>query len=278
MDDWQKAGEIAAKAREYSKELVKEGVLALEIAEKIEDKIVELGGKPAFPVSIAINHVAAHYAPQIGDMTKIAKGDLVKVDLGCHINGCIADTSITIEVNSNKNKDLIKAAEAALDEAVKYATPGRKIGEIGRAIHDVISSYGFSSVKNLSGHGLSEYIVHHGITIPNYDNNDSKKLEEGMKIAIEPFATDGKGLVIESKQSGIYSIDNIRPTRNFEARKLLMKIHEDYMTLPFSVRWLDFKNVNFLIRLLERDGILRSHPVLVEESHGLVSQAEHTGL
>ncbi len=276
MDDWHKAGEIAGKAREYGKQLVKDGALALDIAEAIEAKITELGGKAAFPCGVSINHIAAHASPLPGEQTIIKKGDVVKLDLGCHINGCVADTACTVEPSSNENKDLILASKEALDEAIKHVKPGVMLHEIGKVIHDTINRYGFSPIKNLSGHGIGEWIVHHGITIPNFDNGDKRKLEEGMHIAIEPFATTGKGLVTEGKPSGIYAITNPRNIRNFEARKLLINLDKEYRTLPFHIRWIKVANVNFLIRLLEKEGILRTYPQLVEESKGLVSQHEHS--
>lgn len=276
MSDWYKAGEIAGKAREYGKTLVRDGITALEVAEKIEAKIIELGGKPAFPCGVSINHIAAHASPLPGEATMLKKGDVVKLDLGCHINGCVADTAVTVEASSNENKDLVDASKAALDEAIKYAKPGARINEIGKVIHDVIKGYGFSPIKNLSGHGIDEWIVHHGITIPNFDNGDRRELKEGMHIAIEPFATTGKGLVTEGKASGIYAISNPRNIRSFEARKLLRQLDEEYKTLPFHIRWIKMPNARFLINLLVRDGVLRTYPQLVEDSKGLVSQHEHS--
>ena len=276
MSDWKKAGEIAAKAREYGRQLVNEGAKTLDIAEAIEAKVVELGGKPAFPCGVSINHIAAHASPMPGETTILKRGDVVKLDLGAHINGCVADTACTIEVGSNENKDLILASKEALEEAIKHVKVGVKVSEIGRVIHKVINSYGFSPIKNLSGHGIKEWVVHHELTIPNFDNGDTRQLKEGMHVAIEPFATTGKGLITEGKASGIYAINNIRNVRSFEARKLLKHIQEEYQTLPFHIRWLKAPNVNFLVRVLEREGVLRTYPQLVEESKGLVSQAEHS--
>lgn len=86
-----KAGKIASETREYARTIIKKGYLLLEIAEKIESKIIELGAKPAFPVNLSINEIAAHYTPSYDD-EKTAQG-LIKIDLGVHIDGWIADTA-----------------------------------------------------------------------------------------------------------------------------------------------------------------------------------------
>lgn len=276
MDDWDKAGEIAKKAREFGASLVKENALALEIANEIEEFIIEQGARPAFPVDVSIDHIAAHSSPFPNDATRLGEGQLVKLDIGVSVNGCIGDTAITVEVGSNDNEKLIKAANEALDAALKIVQPGVRVRDIGAVIHKKIASYGYSPILNLSGHEIKEYLVHAGITIPNYDNGDNRVLEKGMIIAIEPFATNGVGKIKEGKPSGIYALIEDKPIRNFNARKVVKFIEENYKTLPFSVRWLKFPNINFILRILEREGVIKQYNQLPEESKGLVSQAEHT--
>jgi methionyl aminopeptidase len=274
--DYEKAGEIAKQAREFARNLIKENSSYLEIVEKIENKIIELGGKPAFPVNICVNNLAAHDIPLMNDERKLKKGDLVKIDIGTHFNGCVADTAITIEVNNNQYENLIKASEEALAEAIKIVKPGAQLREIGKVIQDTITKYGYSPIRNLSGHEIKEYTVHAGLTVPNYDNNDKHVLEKDMIIAIEPFATTGEGMIKEGKLSGIYVLINKKNTRNLEARKVLDFIDKEYKTLPFCARWLKFNNINFILRLLENDGIIKQYNQLPERSNGIVSQAEHT--
>ena len=111
-----KAGAIAKQAVAYAKELIKPDMLLLEIAEQIESKIDELGGKPAFPVNLSIDNIAAHYTPSWND-SSISRG-LLKVDIGVQVDGYIADTAFSIDLeNSEENKKLIEAAEAALEKA-----------------------------------------------------------------------------------------------------------------------------------------------------------------
>ncbi len=276
LRDWIKAGEIAKEAREFGKKICKENMLHLDIAEKIENKIREIGGRPAFPVDVSINNIAAHATPMIGDKSVLTKGDLVKLDIGVHVNGCISDTAVTVEINSEKYSKLVKASEEALEEALKIVKAGIAVREIGRVIQQTITKNGFSPVRNLSGHGLELYEVHVNPTIPNYDNGDNTKLEVGQKIAIEPFATTGNGQVKDGKPAGIYALIEKKPTRVDSARKVLGYIEKEFKTLPFALRWIKIPNAAFALKILERDGIIKQYTVLPEVSNGIVSQAEHT--
>ena len=282
IEDWKKAGHITAKIREYGKEQIKIGASLLKITEKIEAEIYKLGGKPAFPVQISVNNIAAHYNPSNNEVYTFKNGDLVKLDAGVHVNGCIGDTAITVDVGdgNKENKELIDAAEYALKEAIKVVKPETRLGEIGKVIEDCITERGFKPVRNLSGHEIKKYEEHAGLNIPNFDNKDKRELKEGQIIAIEPFATTGVGLIEEGKDSEIYKAVKQKSTRDSIARDILLKIIADYRNLPFAKRWLigkfpEFK-VNYALKLLEREDILYRYNQLVEKSNGLVSQAEHT--
>ncbi|MAG46965.1 type II methionyl aminopeptidase [archaeon] len=278
LEDWKKAGELTSKARAFGKEKIKIGVSLLKVTEEIEDFIYENGGKPAFPVQISVNNIAAHFNPSKDDEYIFRKGDLVKLDLGVHVNGCIGDTAISVDLGDNK--ELISASEEALKEAIKIVKPGVKLREIGKVIEKTITGKGFKPVRNLTGHEIKKYEEHAGMTIPNFDNGDETQLVEGQVIAIEPFATNGVGFIDEGKDSEIYKLLEEKTSRDMIARNVLMKIIKEYKVLPFAKRWLfkdfpEFK-VNYALRLLEREKILHRYEQLVERDNGLVSQTEHT--
>lgn len=277
MNNWEKAGKIAAQALEYGSKLIKVNEDVKEICEKTEAKIIELGGKAAFPVQVSINEMAAHFTPD-DEIIKFKENDVVKLDVGAHVEGHIGDNALTVDLGDNK--DLVKASKLALQEAIKLAKPGTKLFEIGSVIEKTITEYGFKPIRNLSGHGIDVYEEHSGFTIPNYNNDDNTELEEGQIIAIEPFATDGIGLVKDGKLSRIYKVMNVKQVRNDITRNVLKFILQEYNTLPFAKRWLLKKlqgfNVNFALRMLEKDNILHHYPQLTEKSNGLVSQHEYT--
>lgn len=277
IQKYKQAGKIASEAVKYAKTLIKPGMKLLEIADKIEAKIIELGGKPAFPTNLSINDIAAHYTPSYNDNT-LATG-LLKVDLGVSVDGFIADTAFSLDLENNEeNKKLIEAAEKALNEAIKTAKSGIEVWKIGEAIQNKITEFGFSPIRNLSGHELGEHMIHAGLTIPNCNNGNKTELTPGA-YAIEPFSTTGQGIVYEGKPSGIYRYVQRKGMRDMLARKIIDFIEENYLTLPFCSRWIvkAFGPRSLLaLSLLEKTGVLNQYPQLIEKSHEKVAQAEHT--
>src|SRR3989344_353146 len=276
------AGKIASQIRQFAKTIVKKDVPLLEIAEKIEAKIIELGGKPAFPTNTSINEIAAHYTPSHVDETK-AHG-LLKIDFGVHIDGFVADTAMSFDLDSGtsseENKKLIEASQEALNKILKKIKPKITTSEIGKTIQETIESKGFIPIINLSGHSIEKYELHSGITIPNVIDSKNIELEEGL-YAIEPFATlsSAGGKVNDGKPSGIYSFIQRKPVRSPNARKILDFIEKEYSTLPFCSRWIikKFGAASILaLRELENSGSLHHFNQLVESTKNKVSQAEHT--
>jgi methionyl aminopeptidase len=277
IEDWKKAGKIAAQALEYGAGLIKPGAKLLEVSELIEKKIEELGGKPAFPTQISCDHIAAHYCAEPDD-TIIFDKQVACLDVGVHINGAIGDNATTVDL-SGKWTDLVKASREALDNAIKICQIGTELREIGKTIHETITSYGFSPINNLSGHGLAIFNIHDKPTIPNYDNRNTATLEKGMLIAIEPFATNGMGMIYETDRANIFAVAQKKPVRNMITRKILKEI-ETYEGLPFTTRWLTKKfpigSVNLALRDLLNHKIIRDYPPLPDKAKGIVSQAEHS--
>jgi len=272
-----KTGKIASDVVKYARTIIKKGDSLLEIAEKIESKIIELGGKPAFPVNLSIDEIAAHYTPSYDDK-RTAQG-LIKIDLGVHIDGWVADTAFSLDLENNpENKRLIQASEKALEEAIKISTSETSLNKIGETIQKNIDSFKFLPIINLCGHSMEQYHLHSGITIPNFDNKKTIPLGNGLR-AIEPFATNGVGKIKDSKPSDIYMLTEEKTPRSPIAREVLDFIAEEYQTLPFCSRWLVKKlGLKSLIGLkqLEENGNLHRFAQLVEDSGGKVSQAEHT--
>lgn len=279
MDDWKKAGQIANQALEYGSSLIVKGARAVDVLDRIEAKIIELGGGIAFPAQVSCNHVAAHWCADHEDPF-IFNDELVCLDVGAHVNGCIGDNACTIDL-SGRYSELVAASREALNAAIATAKPGATLSQIGRAIEDAIKKRGFTPIHNLSGHCLDVYQVHTSPSIPNYDTGQEIKLEKGQIIAIEPFATDGAGMIYETDRANLFSMVHKRPVRSPIARDLL-KVIERYNGLPFTTRWLvkhmPLVKVNYGLRELLAAGVLRKYPPLPDKNKGMVSQAEHTVL
>ncbi len=254
------AGKIAARVLHEAGLCIKESVSLLEVAEYAEARIKDLGGNIAFPCNISINEIASHYTPD-DYISGFKKGDVVKLDIGVHIEGYIADTAKTVEVATEDHMSLIRASRDALDNAILSIREGVQTRAVGKVIEETITKQGFSPLKDLTGHSLEQYTLHAGISIPNYGSFFSQKIKKDMVFAIEPFATYGCG--------------NIRHGRPhiYAAGKARTKVHRDIIdrfgTLPFARRWITE------INLEELKG-LRAYSELIESSGAIVSQTEHT--
>lgn len=271
IEKYKQAGSILSEVRNLTAQKVIEGESLLMVAEFAEKLIREKGGEPAFPVNISRNDEAAHSTPCLNDKAVFGK-DMVKLDIGVHIDGYIADTAITVDLSGNPK--LVKASESALEEAINFIKAGVNTSDIGGVIEDTITSYGYKPIVNLTGHGLAQYIQHAPPAIPNKRMSGGVVLEEGDIIAIEPFATDGAGKIHDAGSAEIYHIVSERPVRHPSARKLFQEI-EKYKTLPFAKRWLG-ERVDFALIALAKANIVRPYPILKEIQGGLISQAEHT--
>ena len=283
MDEIVKKYEMSKKISDtvinLAKNLIKENVKILEVAEKIEEEIKNLGGSPAFPVNISINDNAAHYTPDINDPMILKNGDLVKVDFGVHVDGYIWDRAFSLIIGNEKN-ELIKASERAVENALKAIKPGIKVCEISEIIENTINEFDLKPIYNLSGHGLERFVQHAEPSIPNCKNNIQEEIKEGQVIAIEVFTTNGIGLVKESSQVLIYKYEKDRPSRLWEARKILERAKNEFMKMPFAKRWVrdiaSGAKLELILKQLVDSGALRSYPVLREESGCLVAQTEET--
>lgn len=278
IDKWRLAGKITAEALMFGRRLLKPGAKLIDVADAIDNKIIELGARPAWPTQISLNDVAAHFTAEPDDGI-VLKDQVVSLDVGAHIDGIIGDTACTVDL-SGRNAKLVEAVKEALKNAIKTVAVGVEIREIGKAIEGSIKKFGFSPVKNLTGHGINKWIIHDEPQVPNYDNGDKTVLKKGQIIAIEPFATTGGGLVDEAERGNIFSLLQARPVRSPFAREIMSFVAENYKNLPFTTRWLTKKfgvgKTNLALKELLQSGSLIAHPPLVEASKGLVSVYEKT--
>lgn len=270
---YREAGRILSAVREAAVPRVKKGAKMLEVAEAIENDIRARGGKPAFPVNISLDEEAAHDTPGPDD-ERVFEDNIIKLDIGVHVDGYVADTAVTVDLKGDAN--LVKASAKALEEAIKIVRAGVTTGEIGEVIEQTIESFDLKPIYNLTGHGLERFVQHAPPAIPNKRIGQGIALKAGQVIAIEPFATDGIGLVGEGDLVEIFGVTALKPVR-MPAERDMLKAIQKFEGLPFARRWVaDQKRADATLNSLARLGIIHAYPVLVEERSGMVSQAEHT--
>jgi methionyl aminopeptidase len=282
LECYLKAGKIASEQREKTRKKDHVGCTLLTICESIEREIKESSGTPAFPVNVSLNDIAAHYTAEPNDETTVKENDILKVDIGVHIEGYIADTAVTVSYDPHQEA-LIKSAENALNEAVRIARVNTKASEIGNLIENTISKMGFKPIQNLSGHSLAQYTIHAGKSIPNIRTiGPSFSLSSNQAYAIEPFVTvnDGQGVVYEGNIRNIFAIISRKPAKDENVDKFLTYLWNKFRTLPFALRWIldSYEEIEArrMLDILVKKRNVHAYPILIEGNNKFVAQAEHT--
>jgi len=280
-----KAGKSVIAAKKLAQKIIAPGASYLEIANQVEGEIINQGCNLSFPINMSLNEIAAHYSPPIDDKTIVPEKGLLKIDIGAHYEGYIADSAFTINLDEDPNlQNYIDAAEEGLEAAIELFTPGTKLYELGEAIAERILSHGLRPITNLGGHELKQFNLHAGPFIPNYkEKSHNEVLKIGDAYACEPFATSGAGKVENGTHSYIFRlVKKVKKNLPYEERGYLNKIENNCQRLPFSPRFLENNNlipknkINRIIETFLGKKILDHYPLLIERSRAPVAQQEHT--
>lgn len=311
LEKYEKAGKIASKVRKQAAKKATAGMKVIDLVDWIESEIKSTGAGLSFPCNVSINQIAAHYTSPPNDDTLLCEGDIVKIDLGAEVDGYISDTAVTVIIEGDnaetvdeegnplkmpgrlddgnptvteeeieERRAIIDASSSALENVISIIKDGVSLEDIGRVVQETMHSKGYTPIVNLSGHSLEQYNLHAGLSIPNFPEKSSVILKEGDHIAIEPFATNGVGMVTDIPQHYIYSYLRTRPLRQPDAKKLLNTIREDFTYFPFAKRHLmegyDEHKLNRAMRPLITSRSIYPYAALKEKSDGMVAQTEHT--
>jgi methionyl aminopeptidase len=279
LDCYRKSGRIASECRNWAKENIRPGISIRSVLETVETMIRERGAEPGFPAQSSRNSIAAHYCSSPDDEQLYAEGDCVKVDIGVHVDGYVADTAATVDLSADKRwTALIESSRNALSAAIASIRDGIPVGEIGGAIERTILKAGFQPVRNLTGHGLGRWKVHTSPQIPNYADKSGGTLRSGMVFAIEPFASTGRGYIREAGKAEVFML--VRPPAKAKGLdRDVMRAIESWHGLPIARRYfnhLERDAVEDTLSRLARQGSLVRYPPLVEEEGTMVAQYEHS--
>lgn len=279
LECFRKAAVIAGECRNWAVDHIKPGVRVGEVLEGVEALIRERGAEPGFPAQSSRNSVAAHYCSPPGDELRYEEGDCVKVDIGVHVDGYIADNAASVDLSTDGRwTPLVQASRDALAAAIATVEVGVPVGEIGAAIERTIVGAGFQPVRNLTGHGLARWKVHTAPQIPNYAERGGGRIKEDMVIAIEPFACTGRGFIREQGKAEVFMM--VRPPRKAKGLdRAIMKAIEGWRGLPIARRYFldhDPAALEDTISKLAKQGSLMRYPPLVEADDVMVTQTEHT--
>ena len=319
LSDYRRGAEAHRQVRQHAQKNIKPGQTLTEIAEGIEKGVRALTGHQGlvegdnirggmgFPTGLSINHCAAHYTPNAGNKMVLQQDDVMKVDIGAHINGLIVDSAFTLAFNPRYD-NLLAAVKDATNTGVREAGIDVRVGDIGAAIQETMESYEVEldgqtlpvkAIKNLNGHDIVPYSIHGGKSVPIVKSNDQTKMEEGEIFAIETFGSTGKGYVRDDVslhsfpmwpecsahrnqlETSHYAKRADAPNvalRVSSARSLLNTITKNFGTLPFCRRYLDrLGHEKYLLGLnnLVQTGVVEAYPPLCDQKGSYTAQFEH---
>lgn len=281
LEKFRLSGKILRETREEMRSFVKENRPIIDVCEQAEGLIRKKGGKPAFPVNVSIDEVAAHYTSPPDDKTTIPAGSTVKIDIGVQVDGYVTDTAFTAAF-SPEGRSMTATAEYALKTVIENIHGEMSLGNIGALAENAIKNRGFKPISNLTGHSVGRYLIHAGTSIPSISGYNPHKVKAGEVYAIEPFVTlpDAIARVDDTPQTTIYRFLKAKSLKTDAAKKLAKYIETNFRTLPFAERWLigvapKEQHKAAFKELLSSKSIM-SYPVFVEASKKPVAQAEHT--
>jgi len=273
------AGRVAADVREAGARLIVPGARVRDVCSAVEEDIARRGAGAAFPVQSSRNDVAAHDCPAPSDEARYAEGDVAKLDIGVHVDGWVVDTALTVSVGDRpEHRRLVEAARAALEAAIAAAAPGTEIRAVSQAIESTVRGRGLRVVRSLCGHGVGRWQVHGPPAIPNAPDLAGGRLHPGTVVAIEPFVTDGPGVVAEHGPPEVFRLDPRREPPD-AAEPEVLEAMRAFRGLPFSRRQLAAHagpRLEALLRRLQHEKRLMAYAPLRETSGHPVAQAEHT--
>lgn len=180
----------------------------------------------------------------------LQENDVMKVDIGVHVNGRICDSAFTMHFNPRYD-NLILAVQDATNTAIKHSGIDASLADIGAAVQETMESYEVEldgktyqvkPIRNLSGHNINPYQIHGGKSVPIVKGGDNTRMEEGETFALETFGSTGKGIVHNDVDCSHYAkrVDGRHVSlRSAKAKGLLNTINQNFGTLPFCRRYLD---------------------------------------
>ena len=334
LDNFRSAALIHKIARKKALTMLYSGARLADLVDAVESLIIKMCGQDhmsyylkgslkdndsgiAFPVGVNINNVVAHDSKTVSvngvdDDRKFFKGDVVKVDIGVHINGRIIDSAFThivtdqpgVHDKDNIYNSVLEASRESVLCAIKMAGPEQRLDEISESIDEIIQSHEvdmggesipIKSVEGIGGHNIKQYQIHGGKLIlsrPDYEIQGDQRMEEDEIYAIETYATTGFGVMTQNSEMPRCTHFMETNHAEIDANKAITKKDKKFFRqtelyqwlqtrkgLPFSSSWIDVKGVpkvDKAFKLGIPSGQLIAYPPMFDEANSVVAQFEHT--
>jgi curved DNA binding protein len=245
----------------------------------------------AFPTCISVNNVMGHYSPMHDESVALQEGDVAKIDLGCHLDGFVAQAAHTIVVSADPNSVVTgKAASAVLAGYYAMQAAQRLIKEAGtntsvtEVIAKVCEEFGVNPVEGVLSHKTKKHLIDGNNVIINKETPE-QKVEEyefmpGDVFGLDIFVSSGEGKPKEGDfRTTVFKreIDTQYNLKIKSARAFFTEVNKKYPTLPFSIRGFeDTTAAKVGVKECLAHDLLTPYPVLVEKAGEIVAQFKCT--
>lgn len=334
LEDFRHAAFIHKIARKKALTMLYSGAKLADLVDEVESLILQLckqdkttyynKGSPAsndsgiaFPVGVNINNIVAHDSKTIStngivDNRTFYSGDVVKIDIGVHINGRIIDSAFThivtdkpgVHDSENIYNAVLEASRDSVFNAIKMSGPDQRLDEISESIDEIIRSYEvdmagdtleIKPVKGIGGHNIKRYQIHGGkliLSSPDYEIQGDQRMEEDEIYAIETYASTGYGVMTQNSEMNRCTHFMEADKDDIESNKAITKKDKKFFRnlplynwlstrrgLPFSSEWIDQRSILKLEKAFKlgiSTGQVIAYPPLYDEENSVVAQFEHT--
>jgi curved DNA binding protein len=285
--------------------------MAAEAASVFKGKKIEKG--IAFPTCVSPNSVVGHLSPASDEGSPVLKaGDVVKVDLGAHIDGYIATQASTRVVGGSMDAaatgpaaDVIAAARTAFDAAVRLMRPGKRISDVSDVLVKCVEPFGCNLVEGVMSHQIKRHVIDGNKAVLNRPSPDHRvedaEFEQGEVYAVDVVVSTGEGFarVKDERDTSVFkrAVDVEYRCKLKAARAVLHEVTKASPTMLFTTRRLKeqaaasagepggaeqaLTDAQLRMGLTEclTHGLLHAYPVLHEKASGaLVAQFKGTVL
>jgi len=282
------------------------GVKAVELCQLGDDAIEELVGKIyngkakdgkkidkgiAFPTCISPNACVGHYSPLASeDTVEIKEGDLVKIDLGVHVDGYIAVVAHTVVCGGAESKDrkadVQMAAWQAAECAVRMFKAGAKNHEITEMIAKVAESYKCSPVEGVLSHQMKKHVIDATKVVINKQTTEQQVKEAVFEnndvFAVDLVMSTGEGKPKQHEDRTTVFKRDLEQKYSLKmktSRAFFSEVNARFPTLPFTLRaGKDERSWTMGVVECKNHGMFIEYPVLYEKADELVAQVKFTAL
>ncbi|KAJ8543597.1 hypothetical protein K7X08_006120 [Anisodus acutangulus] len=243
----------------------------------------------AFPTCISVNNTVCHFSPLSSDETVLEEGDILKIDMGCHIDGFIAVVGHTHVLHegpvTGRAADVIAAANTAAEVALRLVRPGKKNSDVTEAIQKVAAAYDCKIVEGVLSHQMKQFVIDGNKVVLSVSNPDTRvdeaEFEENEVYSIDIVTSTGGGKPkLDEKQTTIYkrAVDKSYNLKMKASRFIFSEISQKFPIMPFTARDLEEKRGRLGLVECVNHELLQPYPVLHEKPGDLVAHIKFTVL